>query len=219
MTNRFYYSASTYIGEWMSNDRRYHERLAYAAKDETSDAEGTKCLVEAATYYKVIRTFKITGENPRLLAAYELLKKIERPEDVEDAVQRVEAFAEDLRNVYGQTPLSAASKFLWMRFRSPVVIYDSIASGRLKNYSYKGRGYRNYVEIWSNKYREFEAEIGQACNELKDFKKFTLAREVSDDSLTEWTNSQWFKERVFDRFLLNEAGHSPEPGDIVEVSD
>ena len=32
--------------------------------------------------------------------------------------------AGELGMVYGKTPLSAASKFLWMRFGSPIIIYD-----------------------------------------------------------------------------------------------
>ncbi len=208
MENRFYYSASTYLDEWMARDRGYHERLAYIAHGQISDTEGIEWLVKTATYYRVIRTLKTIEEKPRLLAAYNLLLAIQPPAGIEDVVRSVESLAEDLRIVYGTTPLSAASKFLWMRFRSPIVIYDSIAAGWLKNQGYKDDGYRSYIATWSKKYREFEEEIAQACGELKLFKKFTLASGTSDELLTEWTSSRWFRERVFDHFMLNEAAKS-----------
>jgi hypothetical protein len=206
MENRFYYSAFTYLGEWMASDRFYHENLAAMARDEASDPKKIEWLVKATTYYKVIRTLKTIEEKPRLLAAYTLLQAIPQPEDIEDVIRNVHSFAEGLQAVYGTYALSAASKFLWMRFRSPIVIYDSVASGWLKNHGYKeSGGYRSYVESWSKKYGELEEEIAQACRELNLFKKFTLANKSSDESLTKLTNSGWFRERVFDHFMLNWA--------------
>jgi hypothetical protein len=130
------------------------------------------------------------------------LQAIEAPK-VGDVVEKVEGLARDLKGKYGVTALSAATKFLWMRFRSPVIIYDSVVSGWLcKNCGYKDNGYADYCRLWSSGYREHEEQIQQACAELKDIKKFTRAYHVSDERLSEWTASQWFMERVFDHSML-----------------
>jgi len=205
ISNNLYYSAYSYLDEWMREDRHFHQVLAFEKANEIPAAKGIECLVKVAKYYKVIRTLKTTEENFRLEAAYEALLAIE-PLNKEDVVRKVENFAEVLGKVYGSIALSAASKFLWMRFRSPVIIYDSIASGWLcKNCNYNYDGYSNYHQIWSSKYREYEEHIREACAELKYIKKFTLACEIPDKELSEWTISQWFMERVFDHFMLNDS--------------
>jgi hypothetical protein len=186
--------------------------LAFAKRFETSAGAGTKCLVEVSKYYSVARTLRDIGEDCRLKAAYDALQKTEPPEDG-DVVTKVESFARVLGGIYGVVPLSAASKFLWMRFRNPVVIFDSVVSGWLnRNCGYKYDGYSTYHKIWSGKYREFENQIRLACDELKSIKKFTLADQESDETITEWTSSRWFAERVFDHFMLNDSIESQQAG-------
>jgi hypothetical protein len=205
MPNNFYYAAYSYLDEWMQKDSRFHQILAFERRAETSATAGAECLVEVAKHYKVIRTLRRTEENFRLEAAYKALHATEPPTE-SDVVEKVEAFARALGNKYGGIALSASSKILWMRFRSPVIIYDSIVADWLcKNCGYKDDGYPNYHRIWSRKYREYEEEIEDACAELNSVKKFTLAREVSAAQLSEWANSKWFKQRVFDHFILNAA--------------
>lgn len=204
MPNSFYYAAYSYLDEWMGNDSRFHNVLAYEKRNEISEEGGRKLLVEVATYYSVARTLRDTGEDRRLLAAYQTLAETEPP-TMEDVVEKVTLFAETLHQRYGpKTPLSAASKFLWMRFRSPVVIYDSKASGWLWNRCLKSEGYSAYHEAWLTEYKEHEGRIREACSELKYFKKFTLADQMLDEKFSDLIGSQWFAERVFDHFMLND---------------
>lgn len=206
MPNNFYCAANLYLNEWMWKDSRFHRILAFERRDETSAEKGRECLVEVAEDYKVIRTLRRTGESLRLQAAYEALEATEIPNEG-DVVRKVESFADVLRGHYGVFALSAASKFLWMRFRSPVIIYDSFVSAWLrKNYGYKGDGYSNYYRIWSSKYQEYEDQIRCACTELKEVKRFTRAYGVSDEKLSELATSRWFMERVFDHFMLYALG-------------
>ena len=199
----FLYAAHSYLNEWMYRDRGFHEVLAFDKWHETDAAKGRKCLVEMATYYGVIRTLKVTGEELRLQAAYDKVSEIQPP-TVTDAAAKVEDLARALESVYGKTPWSAASKFLWMRFRSPIVIYDSIASRWLcKHGTYSDDSYENYCKAWLSKYCELEDQIREACAEIVAIKKFTLAYETPDSELSEWTSSRWFMERVFDHYMLN----------------
>jgi len=108
-------------------------------------------------------------------------------------------------------PLSAASKFMWIVFRSPVVIYDSTVSAWLSHYAgYNYGGYSSYYEVWHREYERFEPYVRVACGELPGIKRFTHACDVSDNVLNKWTVRRWFMERVFDHFMLNEPVPSNE---------
>lgn len=206
MPINFFYAAYSYLDEWMRKDSLFHSVLAYENSAGISDTAGRECLVKVATYYSVARTLRNIEEEDRLQSAYDALLSTEPPTR-QNVVQEVEAFTKILGDKYKTTPLSAASKFLWMRFRSPVVIYDSLACEYLvnKECGFKYEGYSTYCAAWRLQYQEHEQEVREACAELINFKKFTLASEIQDDDLVEWTSSEWFMERVFDHFMINEV--------------
>jgi hypothetical protein len=203
-----YYAAYSYLDQWVYRDSRFHRSLAFDSCPTSVPKNGVSVLAEVAACYGVARTLKTIDEEFRLDGAYKALQAIEQPTEI-DVVNKVVAFSHDLGRAYGSIPLSAASKFLWMRFRSPVVIYDSVVSKWLwKTCGYCYDGYANYYSLWLKKYSEFEEEIEQACAELTQIKKFTLACEVSDEQLTAWTSSRWFRERTFDHFMISEINTS-----------
>jgi len=200
----FHYAAYSYLDEWISKDLEFHRAFAFDRPLPLSDEDGAKCLVEAATYYGVIRTLrKNQDEEFRLVRAYKALQRVSIF-DEEDLAQTVESLAREL----GQSNMawSAASKFLWMRFRSPVIIYDSIVDKWLYDHSdYKDDTYANYCKFWLEKYREYSPQIGEACAELNSVKKFTLIPNVPDHILAGWINNEWFRQRVFDHAMLNDS--------------
>jgi hypothetical protein len=202
MPNDFFYAAYSYLDEWMSKDQRFHGNLAYENRAEVAEADGRKTLVDVATYYRVIRSFKVTSEPFRLQAAYEALSRIAPPSHA-NVVETICKFAEDLAKTYGVVPLSAASKFLWMRFRSPIVIYDSLVCDYLqkKKCGFNYEGYPTYYPAWLNEFHKNHERIQEACQELRSIKKFTLASGIEDTKLSEWTASEWFMERVFDHSM------------------
>jgi hypothetical protein len=200
----FHYAAHCYLEKWMRMDCGFNQVLGFENALKVPPHEGTKCLVEVATYYKVIRTLRVIEEEPRLKAAYDALQTTRLPKEG-NVAEVVEACAGCLCDAYGVNALSAASKFLWMRFRSPVVIYDSIVSKWLcANGTYRRDGYSNYRKTWLYEYLKHEEQIRKVCAELIHIKKFTLARHTSDEKLTEWATSRWFRERVFDHFITQD---------------
>jgi hypothetical protein len=125
----------------------------------------------------------------------------------------VESLAKALHKKYDLFALSAASKFLWMRFRSPIIIYDSVVSRWLhEKCAKKYDGYYAYYENWLCKYHEHEGQIRNACAELRSIKKFTLADQEPNEKIAEWTSSRWFTERVFDHFMLNDPVRNRQSG-------
>jgi len=180
----FFYAAYSYLDEWMSKDKRFHEVLTCEKADVDAN-EGRKTLVEVATYYGVSRTLKvIAGDGVRLESAYRILAST-TSSGLDDVPKMVENFAAELGNVYGHLPFSAASKFLWMRFRSPIVIYDSLAAAYLaaENRGYDNRNFASFCSAWRTNYLQNEEEIKAACEELVSIKKFTLASECKDEDV------------------------------------
>ena len=114
-----HYAAFTYLNEWMWRDQRFTACLGYEADGDTTETEGRECLVEVATAYGVIRNFKKTA-GPRLAAAYKALRRVGLPTR-DDRVETVENMMGELQREYSKNLLSAASKFLWMRFKSPKI--------------------------------------------------------------------------------------------------
>ena len=202
--DRLRYAAASYLDEWIATDLPCHEVLGTAnSKKQSSD--GPIHLLSFAKAYGVIRTLPIkAGEHVRLAQAYKSLLEIDSPSDIEGAISRVDDLAIKLRKDYGngKTPLSAASKFLWVRFQSPVIIYDSVVREWLRN---KGTGYSGYCEAWLSEYQKHEDKIARVCEDLKTIKRFTLASGIDDSQVSSWVERRWFRERVFDHYIQNES--------------
>jgi hypothetical protein len=202
MSGNIFYAAYSYLDQWMWKDRLFHEALAFEKTDVDAN-RGAETLVEVAKYYGVIRTLKVNaGESVRLESAYKMLTSTTSL-GLDDVPTMVEGFAAELGNVYEGLPFSAASKFLWMRFRTPIVIYDSLVAAYVaaENRGYDNKTYQSFCSVWRKNYRQNQDAIQEACDELVSIKKFTLASECTDENVLKWTNSEWFRERVFDSFM------------------
>lgn len=124
--------------------------------------------------------------------------------------ERVSSLAGEFSKKYGKNAVSAASKFLWLRFRSPVVIFDSRAIGWLRANGYKvpyAGGYKEYRKHWLAAFSDHEKEISKACAGLAEVKDYSLAFEEKEKHVAEISQARWFKERVFDKYLwFNASG-------------
>lgn len=208
MPNNFNYAALSYLDQWVLSDLSFHEKLRFESRSELSEDSRAKTLVKFATEYGVIRTLELKEGEPRLRAALNALDAIEQPTQ-SNVVEKVESLARTLGEEYctNRIPLSAASKFLWMRFRNPVVICDRLAAAwlhRHADYADSNQStYADYYQSWQFAYGRYEEQIREACVDLIRIKKFTLAIDESDETVIEWTSSRWFQERVFDFYMLN----------------
>ena len=203
MTENFRYHAYCYLDEWIQFDSVFTEKLSLA-----DDEAAACCLAEIAQYYGVIRNFRDIGEHPRFSKAWAALKQISQPQTIEDAVKQHEELLLLLRADYGKILHSATSKFLWMRFKSPVIIYDQLALGWLCAHAgcKPEWEYGLYCETWLRSYRKYEPEIRIACQGLLSVKSFTLAADWQSEALGNVIDTEWFRQRVFDNFLLFRPG-------------
>jgi len=193
-----------YLNDWLYWDQPFMERLHFDRK-----ADCIQGLHAAAKYYKVTRNFAKIDEDIRFEKAYEELFKIEKPNDNDEAVNAVLELSSSLKKIYGKNAISAASKFLWLRFKSPIIIYDSRAYECLKSRGYRiGYGnYKSYQKAWLNEFDKVEQTISLAAAELHTVKQYSQAYSCTDDLIIKFTSERWFRERVFDKYLWFLAGN------------
>jgi len=193
-----------YLNDWRWFDKRFFEKIA---SENSSDR--LSGFYEAAKYYKVTRNFVTLDEPKRLEAASSILHKVSSHITDENVVATVNSLAKSFQEKYGKNAVSAASKLLWLRVRSPVIIFDSRALKWLKTNGYPvpyGGGYGEYRKKWLAAFQEHEVRIQSACAGLVAVRKYTHAHEESEKAISDLCSSRWFKERVFDKYLWFNAG-------------
>jgi hypothetical protein len=157
------------------------------------------------TYYRVNRTFEKIQEEKRLDKALSALEATSCSITDENVDSIVCDLAGTFRSIYKRNAISAASKLLWIRHQAPAVIYDDNAYQFLKK-TYDGklkvRDYPKYRREWLTQFEKRKDCIHSACVELVRVKDFSLAETVDDDGLTRLVGNKWFRERVFDKYLL-----------------
>jgi hypothetical protein len=187
-----------YLDDWCGYDHRFVTGLA----SENARVERLESFQEAAKYYGVARNFA-TLQEERLDAALAALDRSSGAltEGTVDAT--VCDLAAAFQVEYGKNAISAASKFLWLRHKSPVVIYDgrAVRCLRCSGDRFQSWDYKAYRREWRRQFNEHEAPIRSACRELIRVRDFSLAHLMPDDVLASLVASNWFHERVFDKFL------------------
>ena len=120
---------------------------------------------------------------------------------IKDPVKAVADVREGIRDFYGKPHSKAffvaASKILWFRFhQSSIVICDSLT---MKALGLKGNrcNYENFYPLWDERFKEDEAAISEACDEL------TKARPKCEHR--DKISKLWFRKRVLDKCLMVEG--------------
>jgi hypothetical protein len=198
MTN-FKYYAINYLDDWCESDRGFVEGICASENHDQRLA----CLWKAANYYKVARTLPVIPEKRRLGRALESIDAVADSITADNVDAIVWELEKTFQSVYGKYALSAASKFLWIRHRSPVVIYDGQAYQTLKRLGPKfaAGSYKTYRRQWVRHFAEHIDAIQKACAGLHRVKDFSLAHDMPDSELAALAAERWFHERVFDKFL------------------
>jgi hypothetical protein len=229
MNTNFKFFAFAYLSDWWQYDADFVSRLSagYSFRRE--------CLVEAASYYQVVRSFnKKRGDagSPRMTNALDILDRafaeVNGSITQENVDTLVTSLAREFRKVYPPPPrkekqrsevkhkknaqqikkeapglISAASKFLWLLHKTPVVIYDDRACRCLNSLAgaqFSTEDYSAYRAGWNVQFKQFEPDILSACSGLTNLETFAPDEEAKT-SLRSQVGERWFLERVFDKFL------------------
>ena len=124
-------------------------------------------------------------------------------------VDKVEALAASLETNFCQFNLSAASKLLWLSFRTPYVVYDKRAAIALsRNSAHKSiaKNYTNFTNAWRAEYGRLFKQIKVAVANLPNAREFMPKTPLSNSELAALSTQSWFNERVFDIFLWEVGG-------------
>ncbi len=195
----FEYCALRYLLQWERKEKPLHEKFSV-----TPTEAGIR---QALRFFQVARNFKglQSDENAAII-----VKALNSVKDIDqcNVEKRVVTLAKTLERDFEQFTLSAASKLLWLKFRWPVIIYDSRALQALRDAGYRidKSDYFAYCKSWRKHYGDSSADIRAAVMRLNEVRPFLPAWYASDQHLLRIARRKWFRERVFDIYLWEVGG-------------
>lgn len=189
------YCAARFLDHWARSEKEHFRAM---------QNPGPESIRSALAYFRVSRGFSgiKSSETGRKVA--DCLKTHSQYVTSKTATKRVEDLASAFQGELGfDNLLSAASKLLWLRRRSPFIIYDSRAIRGLKSLGFptKNGDYTEYYSTWQCAFEAHHREIDRAARTLPKFASFTAAAAMKKFELSKLTQADWFLERTFDQFL------------------
>lgn len=125
------------------------------------------------------------------------------PVTFDNVIDVVNYMRQHISSKYGQrSVLSLTTKFLWLKVKSPVRIYDRQA--RIALGTSEG-DYLAFNTAFTTRYSECQEEIEKACRNLINVISYTVRPNLQQESLVNLVSSTWFRERVLDIYLWNEG--------------
>lgn len=199
MNPSFEYFSLRYLDMWLSHDRSCHESLQSGTRDEKLAS-----LKDAAVHYKVARNLPKECDKDRGLSRYEpvleVIDEVTASHFSEDTVRLINTIQKRISiNYKNRSVLSLTTKFLWLKIRDPIIIYDSQARKALKT---KNGDLLGFYDAWRKEYEVHSQTITTACTNLSRVSKYSCNQKIATVEYVKFISSQtWFQERVFDLYL------------------
>jgi len=119
-------------------------------------------------------------------------------------IPSIEAIRSRISKSYGNLGVtSLTTKFLWLKMKSPIVIYDSRA---MKALNTRKEDIPTYYSMWRKQFNSSYDEINAACASLPKVYEYSASDAPTPQSVKEIASQPWFKERVFDVYLWSSGG-------------
>lgn len=192
------YLAMKFANQWATRERDIHANLS--GRIVTGEAVAT-----ALHYFQVARTFKgLDDPNNRHFIAEQLVEH-SRYLTSGTFSERVESLASAFEKHFKSRNVSAASKLLWLRKRSPVLVFDKWARDALQKMEdiNIGNDYSKYASIWRKSFEEHSKQIRQSALSLTEVQEYSALWNTDQTEFADTVRSDWFAERVFDMGLLH----------------
>ena len=198
-TIRFLDSTFEYAKYWATKERDF------VADSSSSDpSRQLFALQRAGGYFKIARSFPLSYDIEvgllRLAPVLATLDRITAKRVTDTNLGSViDSLRRELGRAYGgRDLLSAATKFLWLRYPQVVIIFDSQARSALRT---PIGDYDRYLARWLSQYDEDETELADSCGELAS-STAPLASDVAiDREVRRLAGERWFQRRVYDIYL------------------
>jgi len=199
------YCSLQYMNLWIKNDA-----LCVKALSEPDENEKLLALKKAAKFYSVARNLPLKYEEEKKLKRYEpvmrILDKVSTREIQKNTVEYIHQIEREISEAYGNRGvLSLTTKFLWLKEKSPVIIYDSQVKKALK--VKKVDTLEAFYNEWHNEFEKQKNNIKEACSNLASLHKYvhTENNQIYKGEIEKLTAQTWFHWRVFDTYLWNKG--------------
>lgn len=196
------YLVMKFANQWTTREQILHQELS-------QKTISTESVAKALHYFQVARTFDgLKNEDNRTLIVKNLLEH-SKYLTKNNFHEKVQELAESFKEQFGKTNLSAASKLLWLRKKSPVLIFDKWAKLALESLEQKKiGGYSDYSEVWNRNYYLHQNKIKDAAANFINVRQYSALWDKSTSECQDIVLSDWFLERVFDMYLLSHGKSS-----------
>ena len=199
----FEYCSLHYLNQWLTYDRDYCLTLANG-----NESEKLATLKNAGGFYRVARNLPTEHEEKEGVVRYkpvlDIIDCLERSQFEKNPVEEILKIAEKISGKYGgRNVLSLTTKFLWIKIKQPILIYDSQARIALGT---KNGDLDAYYAKWRKEFESNKEEIVDVCSKLPDMNKYAINQEIgTKEVIKNISNELWFHERVFDIFLWSKG--------------
>lgn len=205
-TITFEYCSLHYLNQWLTYDMGYCQALATGNKNEKLTT-----FKKAGGFYRVARNLPSEYDEKKGLARYEPVFDIIDPltpnQFENNPVKQISEIERRISEKYGNiSVLSLTTKFLWIKIKQPILIYDSQARNAVDT---ENGDLHAYYEKWREKFKANQREIVEACSKLPDMHKYAVNQEVgTKEYILEISAKTWFHERVFDIYLWHKGNNA-----------
>jgi hypothetical protein len=194
MKHSFEYCALRYLLVWETAERELHDLM--------TNQPSPLALRKSMQHFRIARSFKGVAEESNATFILNAVAGVSH-QRISSPCETVMSLASQFQKHFGKFNLSAASKLLWLTFRTPYIIYDTrtVAALRSLGCEFDNKDYTRYYGAWHSSYDQHKLEIERAAERLTTLEPFFTTWHDSEDSLRAVTSQLWFHERVFDNYL------------------
>lgn len=196
----FEYCALRYLNMWLSNEREACEALAGDDVQVKLDA-----LAKFAVAYGIARNLPTRHDRGEKLLRFQPVLEIIDEYTADDfqgtsLVENVKLVNSLISKRYERgSVLSLTTKLLWLKVKSPIIIYDQQARAALNT---KYGEIEAFYSLWRQQFEKNKSRIEDACESLPDVHKYSIDPGFGSREYVAGISSQaWFQERVFDIYL------------------
>ena len=192
----FKHAALHYIDLWLSVERLQCKAMSRGTKEEK-----LRALARFAYDYRVARNLSRENDTtPKYKPVLDIIDRVKRHQFTgSKLVPKILKVEEQISEQYkGRRVLSATTKFLWLKIKSPIILYDSRLRATLGT---TNGDLDEYYSKWKEAYESCSSEIDAACQSLIGVREFMSDTKVTPNYVKAITSKRWFKKRVFDSYL------------------
>jgi hypothetical protein len=167
----FEYCSLHYLNQWLAYDRGYCQALSSGSQETKLSA-----LKSAGGFYRVARNLPNDFDEKQGLARYqpvlEIINSVHKEQFKDDPINKILKVERQISEKYGgRSVLSLTTKFLWLKIKQPILIYDSQA--RIAVGANSGDLF-DYYKKWQERFEKHKKYIEEACTSLPEIHLYAV---------------------------------------------